>query len=339
MNRVGREGRGESVWLGFFLSYVLEHFIPICEARGDVARAAQYRAYAAQLAIMLNDTGWDGNWYRRAYYDDGTPLGSVESDECRIDAIAQAWAVIAGVAPPDRAERALDALEAQLVDERAGIVRLLTPAFDRTTHDPGYIKGYLPGVRENGGQYTHGALWAVRALAELGRCERAAPLLEMLSPVTHARTPARVGVYQVEPYVIAADVYGVSPHVGRGGWTWYTGSAGWMFRVALESVLGVEVMGGTQLVLRPCVPREWARFSVRYRLPDRRTVYELDFERGANGGDTVVTTEHETDTATVAGGAVRIWLQMDGAEHRVRIVLGDDLVPRYRAHRRAITPS
>ncbi|HEU0053809.1 MAG TPA: protein ndvB, partial [Longimicrobium sp.] len=284
MNRVGREGRGESVWLGFFLHSILDDFIPLCEARGDSARVERYRAYRAELAAALNDGGWDGGWYRRAYYDNGAPLGSAANDECRIDAIAQAWAVLSGVAPEDRAEQALDALEEHLVSEREGIIRLLTPAFDRTPHDPGYIKGYLPGVRENGGQYTHGALWAVRALAKAGRRERAARLLAMLSPVSHGRTAEETAVYQAEPYVVAADVYGVAPHVGRGGWTWYTGSAGWMFRVALESVLGVTLEGGRFLRIAPCVPAEWPGYTVTWRHPGGGT-YEIAItQRGGDEG-------------------------------------------------------
>jgi cyclic beta-1,2-glucan synthetase len=326
MNRVGREGRGESVWLGFFLLEILDDWIPLCEGRGDAERAARYRAYRAGLAAALNadGAGWDGAWYRRAYYDDGAPLGSAANDECRIDAIAQAWAVLSGAAPPERAERALDALEEHLVSERDGIVRLLTPAFDRTPHDPGYIKGYLPGVRENGGQYTHGALWAVRALAEAGRCHRAARLLEMLSPVSHGRTPEKAAVYQAEPYVVAADVYGVAPHVGRGGWTWYTGSAGWMFRVALESVLGFTLRGGDTLVLRPCIPHEWPGFTVRHRLPDGRTTYEVVVTRGP-------ATRASLDGADVPldGAEVRVPLARDGAAHRVEVVLGPDAAPVY----------
>jgi len=333
MNRVGREGRGESVWLGFFLHDILTSFIPVCERRGDAARAERYRAYQTRLAAALNDGGWDGGWYRRAYYDDGAPLGAAESDECRIDAIAQAWAVLSGAAPRERAAQALDAMERHLVDEEAGIIRLLTPAFDRTPHDPGYIKGYLPGVRENGGQYTHGALWAVRALAEFGRSERAARLFEMLSPVEHARTPEEVATYQVEPYVVAADVYGVEPHVGRGGWTWYTGSAGWMFRVALESILGVTVAGGTALELRPCIPEAWPGFTVRYRLPDRRTVYEIEVRRPEGGdvsGTAVRTEDGEGGDVRVEGGAVVIPLREDGAVHRVQVTLGGgDVTPRY----------
>ncbi|HEX2202776.1 MAG TPA: hypothetical protein VHG91_05750 [Longimicrobium sp.] len=315
MNRVGREGRGESVWLGFFLHAILDDWIPLCEARGDAARAERYRAYRTELAAALNDTGWDGAWYRRAYYDNGAPLGSAANDECRIDAIAQAWAVLSGVAPPERAEMALDALEEHLVSEREGIIRLLTPAFDRTPHDPGYIKGYLPGVRENGGQYTHGALWAIRALAQAGRRDRAARLLERISPVAHARTPDEAAVYRTEPYVIAADVYGVEPHVGRGGWTWYTGSAGWMFRVALESVLGLTLRDGRALALRPCIPDEWPGFTLRYR--HCGATYEIAVTRGDEASATL-----DGEPLAHEDGAVLVPLREDGAVHRVEVVLG-----------------
>ncbi len=240
MNRVGREGRGESVWMAFFLAAAIDGFAPIAEARGETARAAKYRKYRADVLEAVEDTAWDGDWYLRGYYDDGTPLGSARGRECRIDALVQAWATLSGAAPPDRAARALDAAEEHLVDEDAGLIRLLSPPFDFALdpHDPGYIKGYVPGVRENGGQYTHAALWVVAALAKAGRRERAARLLAMLSPVAHTRGPADVARYKVEPYVLAADVYGAEPLTGRGGWTWYTGSSGWYFRVAVEAVLG-----------------------------------------------------------------------------------------------------
>ena len=325
MNRVGREGRGESVWLGFFLAGILDDFIPIAQARGDADRAARYTAYRRTLGEALNDGGWDGGWYRRAYYDNGAPLGSAANDECRIDAIAQSWAVLSGVAPPERAEQALDAMEAHLVSEEDGIIRLLTPAFDKTPHDPGYIKGYLPGVRENGGQYTHAALWAVRALAQAGRTERAARLLAMTSPVSHGRTPAEVAVYQAEPYVIAADVYGVEPHVGRGGWTWYTGSAGWMFRVALESVLGITLRGGDTLCIRPCVPRGWDGFEVSYRRPDG-TTYEIAVTREDGAG---IRGSADGRELAEESGALIVPLRSDGAAHRVEVVLGRDFAPRY----------
>jgi len=322
MNRVGREGRGESVWLGFFLHDVLGRFLPLAERRADGARAEGWRGHCAALAAALEAAGWDGAWYRRAYYDDGTPLGSAASDECRIDAIAQAWAVLSGVAPPARAAQAIDAVERELVDEHAGLIRLLTPPFDRTAHDPGYIKGYVPGVRENGGQYTHAALWVVGALAALGRRERAAALLEMLGPVHHTRTPEAVAVYRVEPYVVAADVYGAPPHVGRGGWTWYTGSAGWMYRVALESVLGLGLEGGDTLWVRPCVPDAWPRFAVRLRLPDGRTRYEIVVENPERNAAAVVAASVDDEAAVLEDGAARIALRRDGATHQVRLRLG-----------------
>ena len=321
MNRVGREGRGESVWLGFFLYAVLGDFIPICERRADTMRVQRYTEYRAGLRQALEDAGWDGAWYRRAYYDDGTPLGSAKNDECRIDALAQAWSVLSGAAPRARAEQAMDAVERQLVVEKAGIVRLLWPPFDRTPHDPGYIKGYVPGIRENGGQYTHAALWVVRALAELGRRNRAARLLEMLLPTRHTRAAEKVRVYQVEPYVVAADVYGTPPHLGRGGWTWYTGSAGWMYRVALESILGVTVEAGKTLRVRPCIPDGWRGFTVRLRLPDGLTRYEVVVTNRSGSAAAVAAVSVDGEPATVEDGAARIPLRADGRLHRARVTL------------------
>ena len=315
MNRVGREGRGESVWMGFFLYDILGRMAPLAQARGDAEHATRYAEHREHLGAALNDAGWDGNWYRRATYDDGAWLGSASSDECQIDALAQAWSVLSGAAPPARAAQALDAMERQLVDEEAGLIRLLTPAFDVTPHDPGYIKGYVPGVRENGGQYTHAALWAVRALAEAGRCERAAPLLTMLSPVRHGDSPEAVETYKAEPYVIAADVYGVEPHVGRGGWTWDTGSAGWMWRVAVESVLGLTVEGGSTLVLRPCIPDDWSGFSIRYRPPGALCTLAIIVSRGE-----LAATLDRQPIAPLDGG-VRLPLPRDGAEHDLTLTL------------------
>jgi N,N'-diacetylchitobiose phosphorylase len=315
MNRVGREGRGESVWLGFFLFDILRDFIPIVDSRGDAARAAAYSAYRHELGRALNEGGWDGAWYRRAYYDDGAPLGSARSDECRIDALAQAWAVLSGAAPADRAALALDALEQHLVSEDEGLIRLLAPPFDRTPHDPGYIKGYIPGVRENGGQYTHGVLWAVRALAQERRHERAARLLEMLSPVTRGGSAANAQRYMVEPYVVAADVYGVDPHVGRGGWTWYTGSAGWMYRIALESILGLSLQRGRALRLQPCIPADWPGFSLHYRLPDG-TRYDISVTRAEAGAVRAWLDDVEV---AVSGGTIVIALAHDARAHALRV--------------------
>ncbi|HEX6308760.1 MAG TPA: hypothetical protein VFZ69_11260 [Longimicrobiales bacterium] len=318
MNRVGREGRGESVWLGFFLYDILHAFLPLCAARGDGVRVAAYTSCRERLAQALNEGGWDGEWYRRAYYDNGAPLGSAASDECRIDALAQAWAIISGAAPPERATLAIDAMEQHLVDEAAGLIRLLTPPFDRTPNDPGYIKGYLPGIRENGGQYTHGVLWAVRAIAELGRSDRAARLLEMLSPVTRGGTPAAAERYRAEPYVIAADVYGVEPHIGRGGWTWYTGSAGWMYRIALESVLGIELHEGTELRLRPCIPAEWSGYSATFRFGDG-TEWRIDVVRQAQSGVAV-----DGVPGRFHAGAFSVSPPRDGRPHRIAVTLGAD---------------
>jgi cyclic beta-1,2-glucan synthetase len=321
MNRVGREGRGESVWLGFFLYDILKSFLPICRGRGDEARVSRYGDFAAQLRVALNDGGWDGAWYRRAYYDDGTPLGSSGNRECRIDAIAQAWSVISGAAPPDRARLALDSLEEHLVDEAAGIIRLLTPAFDRTSHDPGYIKGYVPGVRENGGQYTHGVLWAIQALAEAGRRDRAVRYLTMLSPVSHALDRDAADTYKVEPYVIAADVYGADPHTGRGGWTWYTGSAGWMFRVALESVLGLTVDSGRYLRLEPRIPTHWEGYRIRYRVPGGKTAYRIEVTNRPGGDTTIRRAELDGRPLSPVDNILRIPLAADNEEHLVMVEL------------------
>jgi N,N'-diacetylchitobiose phosphorylase len=321
MNRIGREGRGESVWLGFFLYQILGDFLSLCERRDDQTRLTRYSEYRDRLAEALEANGWDGAWYRRAYYDDGTPLGCDGDPECRIDALAQSWSVLSGAAPHARAEQAMDAVEEQLISESDGIVRLLTPAFVDTPHDPGYIKGYVAGVRENGGQYTHAACWVVMALAGLGRNERAARVLEMLSPVSHAASPERVARYRLEPYVVAADIYGESPHVGRGGWSWYTGSAGWLYRAALESVLGLRVTRGRTLLIRPCIPADWPGFRLHYRLPDGVTQCEIVVEN-PHGGRQVIAARLDGREQQVIDGVVRITLPGAGGEHRIEVRLG-----------------
>ena len=322
MNRVGRQGRGESVWMGFFLAAVIDAFAPLVEARGDRDRSLRYRRHRDALAIALNDAGWDGAWYRRGYYDDGTPLGTQSDSECRIDALVQAWSVLSRVAPPEKAAQALDAVEKHLISREDGLIRLLTPPFVDTSHDPGYIQSYVAGVRENGGQYTHAALWVVRAMAEAGRREHAAALLEMLSPVSYTATAAQVARYQVEPYAVAADVYGAEPHVGRGGWTWYTGSSGWMLRVALESVLGVTIENGNTLVVKPCIPDEWPGYDVRWRVPGCRTVFEIRVVNPTRCSATVVAATFDGAPLDLVGGACRVPWQRDGGNHRVEIVLG-----------------
>ena len=262
MNRVGIEGKGESVWLAWFLAATLRRFAEHAAARQDADVAERCRRRADAYAAAVETTAWDGAWYRRAYFDDGTPLGSAQSDECQIDSIAQSWATLSGAGQPDRARKAMESVGEQLVRDDARLIMLLTPPFDHTAHDPGYIKGYLPGVRENGAQYTHAAIWTALATARLGDGERAVHLLDMLNPFTHASTAADVATYKVEPYVVCADVYTAPHHVGRGGWTWYTGSASWMYRAALEGVLGFTKRGNVCRI-EPCVPRRMARVRDR----------------------------------------------------------------------------
>jgi cyclic beta-1,2-glucan synthetase len=263
MNRVGHEGRGESVWLGWFLIVVLKRWAAICETRRDIDRAKHYRGEAQWLTGML-ELAWDGNWYRRAYFDDGTPLGSAQNEECRIDSLTQSWAVFSEDADPKRTTRAMEAVRAQLVRRDAQVVLLLTPPFDRMAHDPGYIKGYVPGVRENGGQYTHAAIWTVMALAQLGLGDEAMELFHMVNPINHMRSSDGLEQYRAEPYVVAADVYAHPMHLGRGGWTWYTGSAGWMYRAAIEGLVGLRRHGATFSVA-PSIPAMWPKFSVRWQ--------------------------------------------------------------------------
>lgn len=320
-SRVGRLGCGESVWLGFFIDHILERMLPLCAQRGDDQRVQQYSSYREQLRSALNTAGWDGGWYRRAYYDNGQPLGSTSSDECQIDAIAQSWAVISGVASTERARTAMDAVEARLIDNDAGMIRLLTPAFNSTPNDPGYIKGYLPGIRENGGQYTHGVLWVVRAMAELGRGTRAVELLRMLSPVWHTSDRTKTDVYQTEPYVVAADVYGEPPHVGRGGWTWYTGSAGWMFRIAIESIFGFCTEQGRTLVINPSISSEWPQCRLTYRLPDGKTRYEVTIENPSGNERGVKEALFDGQPAEVTDGSARIPMLGDGNVHQVIVRL------------------
>ncbi|MBK1724809.1 glycoside hydrolase family 94 protein [Thiocystis violacea] len=272
MDQVGIKGRGESIWLGFFLYEVLMQFAEVARLRGDPAFVERCRREADQLRGNLEQHGWDGDWYRRAYFDDGTPLGSADEAECQIDSIAQSWSVLSGAGAPERAQQAMASLDARLVRREAGLIQLLDPPFDRSPLNPGYIKGYVPGVRENGGQYTHAAIWAAMAFARLGDRAHAWELFDMINPINHARSPTDVATYKVEPYVVAADVYAVSPHVGRGGWTWYSGSAGWMYRLILESLLGLR-LEGERLRIEPCLPADWDGFRLSYRY--RETHYHI----------------------------------------------------------------
>jgi cyclic beta-1,2-glucan synthetase len=280
MNRVGNEGRGESVWVGWFLLSILECFAELCERRGEPAQAQSFRQEAKDLRSHLELHAWDGRWYRRAYFDDGRPLGSASNDECRIDSLVQSWAVISGGANPERARQAMEEVDAQLVRREDRLVLLFTPPFDKGDLQPGYIKGYLPGIRENGGQYTHAALWVAQAWAMLGDGARTIEILELLNPILHTDSPASMQHYRLEPYVVAADIYGAPPHTGRGGWSWYTGSAGWYYRVVVEHILGFRKRGN-HFYLRPCLPPEWPQVEITYRF--HSTVYEI---RVDNSGQT-----------------------------------------------------
>ncbi|MFC3395790.1 GH36-type glycosyl hydrolase domain-containing protein [Brenneria rubrifaciens] len=264
MNRVGEGGKGESVWLGWLLIHTIERFAPLADKR-DAARAVRWRAHAASVREAIERSAWDGAWYRRATFDDGTWLGSKSNDECAIDAIAQSWAVLSGAANAERAATAMASLEEYLIRRDDGLALLFTPPFDRTARDPGYIKGYPPGLRENGGQYTHAAMWSILAFATLGEGNKAAGLFALLNPINHGSTAEQIARYRVEPYVMAADVYSVAPHIGRGGWTWYTGSGGWMYRAGVEGILGIR-REGSQLVLCPCIPDDWPGFEAKVTL-------------------------------------------------------------------------
>jgi cyclic beta-1,2-glucan synthetase len=315
MNHVGPAGRGESTWLGFFLYTVLNDFVPLCRARNDDGRADRYLNEARRLATRLEQS-WDGEWYRRGYYDDGSPLGSAQNDECSIDSISQSWAVLSGAVPTRFAERAMDAVRTFLVARGSQTLLLLSPPFDKSAQEPGYIKGYPPGVRENGGQYTHAAVWIVMALARLGSGDEATEFFHMLNPVNHGRTAADVSRYKTEPYVMAGDVYATPPHAGRGGWSWYTGSAGWMYRAGIESILGLR-RRGESFVVDPCIPSSWPDYRIIWRFGASR--YEITVSNPTRRCRGVTTAT--LDGAPVSAGAIP--LIDDGRTHDVQIVLGD----------------
>ena len=317
MNRVGEQGRGESVWLGWFTAATIAAFAPIAEARGDIDRALRWRAYAGALRAAIEREAWDGDWYRRGWFDDGAPLGSAQNEECRIDAIAQSWAVLSGVGAAERAERAMAAVERELILSQDGLAVLFTPPFDRSTHDPGYIKGYPPGLRENGGQYTHAALWSVMAFAAMGAGDKAAALFSLINPISHTRTRTDTHRYKAEPYVVAGDVYANPAHVGRAGWSWYTGSAGWMLRAGLESILGLRVRAGF-LEIDPCIPTAWPRFDAT--ITRGRTRYDVRVQNPSGVSRGVASAK--LDGVELTDRPVRAPLADDGASHRIDILLG-----------------
>ncbi|MGD0279592.1 MAG: cyclic beta 1-2 glucan synthetase, partial [Smithella sp.] len=313
MNMVGIKGKGESVWLGFFLYEVLTQFAKIASLRGDTSFGEHCQKEASELRLNIEQHGWDGLWYRRAYFDNGAILGSAKNKECRIDSIVQSWAVLSGAGNAGRSRLAMEALSQHLIRSDIGIVQLLDPPFDKAGLNPGYIKGYVPGVRENGGQYTHGAIWAGMAFAKLRDNRRAWEIMTMINPINHASSPEAMATYKVEPYVVAADIYALVPHAGRGGWTWYTGSAGWMYRLIVESLLGLR-REGNKLSFTPCLPADWKGFSLHYRYG--KAIYHIDFTREPYG---------EKEMKVIVDGIEQkekiILLVDDGIGHKVDVII------------------
>ncbi len=322
MNLVGERGKGESVWLGFFLYEVLMRFTEVARMRGDLSFVERCQSEAAQLRQNLEQNGWDGQWYRRAYFDDGSPLGSSVNPECQIDSIPQSWSVLSGAGDRERSRLAMEAVDERLVRREHGLIQLLDPPFDKSALNPGYIEGYVPGVRENGGQYTHAAIWAAMAFARLGDNRRAWELFTMMNPVNHARSPGEAAIYRVEPYVVAADVYAAPPHTGRGGWTWYTGSAAWMYRLMVESLLGLR-LEVDKLHFAPCLPPDWEGFKMHYRY--RETVYHIAVLQTPAGNVRVSVDGIDQHDQTIP-------LVDDRSEHRVEVSIpvtrGSGLVSR-----------
>ncbi len=315
MDKVGIEGRGESVWLAWFLITTLKNFIPVCRIRGDNERAAKYESIIKTLTEAIEANAWDGGWYRRAYFDDGTPLGSEKNEECQIDSISQSWSIISGAAREQRVKSAMEALKHHLIDEENGLIKLLSPPFEKSAVEPGYIKGYVPGVRENGGQYTHAAAWTILAFALMGDGNMAWKLYNMINPINHTKTQLGVFKYKAEPYVIAADVYAVHPHKGRGGWTWYTGSASWMYRVGIESILGLKARGSS-FTMDPCIPDDWTEYKLRYKY--HSTTYNIKVDNSSmvcRGVSAILMDGKEVEDKQIP-------LVDDGLEHNITVIMG-----------------
>jgi cyclic beta-1,2-glucan synthetase len=317
MNRVGIEGQGESVWLAWFLYENHRRFAELCDLREEPLLADTHRQRAQALKKKINQVAWDDNWYLRAYYDDGTPLGSHRSEECKIDSLPQSWSVLTQGSQDDRGQRAMESLEEHLVREDARLIQLFTPPFDKTQQDPGYIKGYPPGIRENGGQYTHAAIWAVWALAQLGQGDKAFKLFSYLNPVTHSLDLNNANTYKVEPYVVAADIYSSPPYMGQGGWTWYTGSSGWLYRLGIEAILGFQHRC-EHFMLDPCIPQEWDGFKMTFKTGN--STYEIQVKNPdhVQKGVTRVALDGEEQ------GDFSIPIQKDGKTHTVEIIMGEN---------------
>lgn len=310
MNKI----KGQSIWLGFFIYDVLNKFKKVCEIKEDVEKIEEYEFLMEQLKKALNENGWDGKWYRRAYFEDSTPVGSVLCEECKIDGISQSWSVISGAGDIEKCVQAMESLDAYLVDKENMIIKLLTPPFDKTNLNPGYIKEYIPGVRENGGQYTHGAIWSIIANAMLRNGDRAGEYFRIINPIEHARTNESVLRYKVEPYVVAADVYASNNMLGRGGWTWYTGSSSWFYIAGLEYILGINKRG-KKLKINPCIPHNWKYFRVDYKYLDTNYKIEVKNQKSKSNGFTSICFDNNFIQTN------EIMLENDGREHLIEIVL------------------
>ena len=315
MNNVGNRGSGESVWLAWFLASVLEMFSPICKMMGDDELVKEYAGIRLAIVEAVEKNAWDGNWYLRAYFDNGTPLGSTHNLDCRIDSISQSWSVISGAGKPERAVNAMNSMEEYLVSSEDGIIKLLKPPFDKGETEPGYIKGYIPGVRENGGQYTHAAAWAIIAFAKLGNGDKAWELFDLINPINHSNNLREYSRYKVEPYVMAADVYAVYPHIGRGGWSWYTGAAGWMYKAGLENIMGFSKKGKT-IIIDPCIPKNWEGYSIKYKYNNSTYDIKVNNPQGINKGVKKISVDGKVSASN------QIKLVNDGKTHDVDVLMG-----------------
>jgi cellobiose phosphorylase len=314
MNAVGEKGLGESIWLGWFLSDVLGKFSSVCDAWGDHTLASTLRETRKTLLKAVEEHAWDGGWYTRAYFDDGTVLGSIHNVDCKIDSIAQSWSVLSGGGEAERTRKAMQSLEDYLVNRDEGLIKLLTPPFDKGKSEPGYIKGYVPGVRENGGQYTHAAAWAIIAFAKLGGGDKALALYDLINPIHHTSSYRGYVKYKTEPYALPADVYAAWPHMGRGGWSWYTGAAGWLYRAGLESILGIQ-KEGDRLIINPCIPAGWQSYSVEYHFDSATYHITVRNPNRVQTGVVSMTMDEENLTGAVA-------LKDDAREHWIDVLMG-----------------
>jgi cyclic beta-1,2-glucan synthetase len=311
-DKVGLDGKGESVWLAFFLYEILNLFSVIAKNHNDSGFAETCRQETQKLKDNIDAHAWDGQWYKRAWFDDGKVLGSAANVECKIDSIAQSWSVLSGAGTLERSNTAMESAYKELVEKKGGIIKLLDPPFDSSDLNPGYIKGYVPGVRENGGQYTHAAIWLIMAFAKLGDKKRVWELLKMINPINHAKTNEEVAIYKVEPYVVAADVYASTSHMGRGGWTWYTGSAGWMYRLITEFFLGLQ-REGNKLRFVPCIPEDWESFKAHYK--HNQTLYHIEIIQLKGVGEMIVRVDEMEQQDKM------VTLAEDGSEHQVQVTV------------------